>query len=178
MSFSGYKQTFGTQKVTEEMQQEHEKEIQIHSNPLLPDNVDEYGNLPQLTCGWKACSKRFESKEELLEHVKYCMPHKFIDRFHTNCKFVLENHPELTLQEFEQKVRECYPEEKAALINHQDLLAYYNQFQTVFKQHEMEKDVEHPSMSSKQTAEILFDFRIQSQKKLMAQNKIPQQFIA
>mmetsp|Transcript_56460 Transcript_56460/g.93997 ORF Transcript_56460/g.93997 Transcript_56460/m.93997 type:complete len:179 (-) Transcript_56460:178-714(-) len=177
MSFKGYKESFGTQQITNQLKDEHEHEIKLHSHPLLPNNVDEFGNLPRLQCGWKACGKKFESREQLLDHVKYCMPHKFIDRFHTNCKNVLERDPSLTLAEFMHKVRDFYPAEKAELIMDDDLVAYYNQFDVTFKQHEHQKDVQHLPAVNKELAEILFDFRIQSMKKFMAEHTIPEQFV-
>ena len=78
-----------------------------------------------------------DNRKDLMEHVKDCMPRKaYIDRFHVNCKFVLENNPDLTLSEFSNKVKSYYPEETAKLIADSDLMAYYNQFQTIFKMHQ------------------------------------------
>lgn len=180
MSWSGYKQSFGTEYVTEELIKHRENQIKIHTNPPLPDDVDEYGNLPNLRCGWKQCGMVFETREDLMEHVKqYIVPHKnYINRFHVNCKMILENNPDLTLSEFEEKLKSSYPDQIAKSIQHSDVIAYYNQFQTIFKMHQKEKNVEHQPLVNKETAEILFNFRIESQKKLIKENKIPQQFIA
>eukprot|EP01083_Nonionella_stella_P305380 1065068_1 len=174
MSWSGYKQSFENQQ----LKHEYEKQLQIHSVPSLPDDVDEYGNLPNLRCGWKACGKTFHSKEELLNHVKLYMDRAYVDRFHINCKNVLEMHPDLTLSEFEKALKDCYPETKQKLISHEDVKAYYDQFQPYFKSHEFQKNVSHQPAVNKEIAEILFGFRIQSMKTLMRQNRIPQQFIA
>eukprot|EP01083_Nonionella_stella_P247872 858912_1 len=78
----------------------------IHAD--LPDDVDEYGNLPQLKCGWTKCGRIFNSKDALLAHVKQCISHPFVGRFHLNCKNILENHPDLTFKQFSQKVKDCY----------------------------------------------------------------------
>lgn len=179
MSWSGYKQSFGTEQMTEYLKQQHIKQIEKHSNPILPDDVDSHGNLPKLRCGWSSCGLIFETRKDLMEHIKDCIPHKsYINRFHVNCKMVLENNPDLTLSEFEEKVKSQYPESISKLIKHSDLIAYYNQFHVIFKMHQNEKNVEHQPLVNKEIAAILFDFRIQSQKKLMKENKIPQQFIA
>eukprot|EP01084_Bolivina_argentea_P292243 502367_1 len=177
MSFSSYKKSFGTEQITQQVRVEWDKQVQIHTNPLLPDDVDEYGNLPSLRCGWKSCGKTFNSKQELLNHVKLYMGRIYVDRFHTNCKNILENNPDVTLSEFEEKVRHSYPETYVNLIRHEDIKAYFDQFQMIFKKHQIQKDVIHQPIAQKETVEILFDFRIQSMKKLMEDNTIPQQFI-
>ena len=75
-----------------QLQQQHEYEIELHSNPILPDDIDEYGNLPKLRCGWTKCGKIFTSKQPLLDHVKQCIPHIFVGRFHLNCKYIMYKH--------------------------------------------------------------------------------------
>eukprot|EP01084_Bolivina_argentea_P145535 255073_1 len=82
------KETLMKQKQLQQtLRAEHEKEIEIHSNPILPDIVDEYGNLPSLRCGWSKCGKTFDTKDELLEHVRSCIPHTYLGRFHINSKW-------------------------------------------------------------------------------------------
>mmetsp|Transcript_37026 Transcript_37026/g.60918 ORF Transcript_37026/g.60918 Transcript_37026/m.60918 type:complete len:178 (+) Transcript_37026:94-627(+) len=163
---------------TKEKLMEEKAMRRLHADPPLPDDVDEHGNLPELKCGWKKCGKEFKSRDALMAHVRKCIPHPFVGRFHINCKNVLENDPEITLDEFLQRVMDCYEAEDAEHIERKELVTYYNQFQPLFKNHHFhEKHSDHINESAKEMAEILFNFRIESQKHLAAQNMIPDQFI-
>ena len=166
-----------TQKETKKRLIEEKQERELHSDPPLPDDIDEYGNLPQLKCGWKKCGKTFATKDALLIHVRKCIPHPFVARFHLNCKNILEINPEITLDQFIQKVMDCYDENDQKNIDKKELICYYNHFQPLFKEHDKCKDTTKMSSVQKEIAEILFKFRIESQKKLSAQNNIPKQFL-
>eukprot|EP01084_Bolivina_argentea_P132636 234072_1 len=161
---------------TKEMLIEKQKMKKLHSDPILPDNIDEFGNLPELQCGWTKCGQVFKSKEALLRHVKEYCRHPFVPRFHINCKNILEMNPDLTLDEFAQKVQDCYEPHDAEHIEHNELVNYYNKFQTVFKKHQFIKDATKMPSAQKEKAEILFNYRIESQHKLIQQNQIPQEF--
>ena len=78
--------------------------IELHSNPILPDDIDEYGNLPELRCGWTKCGKLFDNRDKLLDHVRRCIPHPFLHRFHLHCRTVLEPNPNLSFKKFSDKV--------------------------------------------------------------------------
>lgn len=162
---------------TKERLIEEKKMQQLHTDPPLPDDIDEYGNLPRLRCGWKKCGKEFKSKDALMAHVRKCIPHPFVARFHLNCKNILEQNPELRVDEFVQKVMDCYEKEDQQHIERRELVAYYNKFQPLFKEHDIIKDTHKMSSVKKEIAEILFNFRIESQKRLAAQNDIPNQFV-
>lgn len=107
--------------------------IAMHSDPVLPDDVDEYGCLPELRCGWKRCGKVFDNRDKLLDHVRRCIPHVFVHRFHLHCRTVLEADPNLSLQQFCKKALHLFDEDKRKHISSKELAAYYEQFQPVFK---------------------------------------------
>lgn len=107
--------------------------IEIHSNPILPDDIDEFGNLPELRCGWSKCGKLFDNRDKLLDHVRRCIPHGFVHRFHLNCRTILEPNPRLTFQQFSKKTLALFEEKKKRLINEKELKAYYDQFQSMFQ---------------------------------------------
>eukprot|EP00484_Ammonia_sp_Unknown_P020122 CAMPEP_0197035220 /NCGR_PEP_ID=MMETSP1384-20130603/13076_1 /TAXON_ID=29189 /ORGANISM="Ammonia sp." /LENGTH=178 /DNA_ID=CAMNT_0042465251 /DNA_START=83 /DNA_END=619 /DNA_ORIENTATION=- len=162
---------------TKEKLMEEERMKKLHHQPPLPDDVDEYGNLPQLRCGWRKCGQVFKTRDELMAHVRKCLPHPFVGRFHLNCKNVLENDPDLTLQEFMNRVVDCYDEADQRNIEREELVTYYKQFQPLFKAHYVhEKDTAKMSATKKELVEILFNFRIESQKNLASHNTVPDQF--
>jgi len=112
------------------MQELHE----LHSNPELPDEVDELGNLPYLRCGWKRCAKEFDNRDKLLDHVKRCIaPKAFLHRYHLHCRAVLEANPNMDFDSFCKQVKEKFGEDKAKLIDNPELECYYKQFQPIFK---------------------------------------------
>jgi len=107
---------------------------EIHTNPVLPDDIDELGNLPYLKCGWKRCGQVFLNRDHLLEHVKRCIAadHALLHRFHVHCRSVLEANPDLSVNEFSAKVKPLF-KEKTALVTDKCLEAYHKQFQPFFK---------------------------------------------
>eukprot|EP01084_Bolivina_argentea_P303914 524808_1 len=177
MSLSVHCLTPWTRDMLIEKQKRHIEEMKVlHSNPILPDNIDDFGNLPELQCGWKKCGRRFQSKDALLRHVREFLPHPFVRRFHVNCKQILETNPDLSLREFERKVKDCYEKRDADHIKHAELVDYYNKLQTVFKEHQFIKDATKMPLAQKEKAEILLNYRIESQHKLMEENQIPEEF--
>lgn len=151
--------------------EEHMNEIAIHSNPILPDDIDEYGNLPLLRCGWTACGKTFDSRDQLMQHIKECIPNVFVDRLHVNCKNVLSNDADLTFAEFRKHVLDCYDNKTQQYIHDNELSAYYHKFQPLFKQHQFIKGDTKLSAAQKETVEILFNFRNEAQKEVIKERE-------
>ena len=88
-----------------------EKLREIHTNPILPDNVDEYGNLPYLTCAWSRCGKTFDNRDQLLNHVRYALygeSRPLLHGFHSHCSQILCREPNMTLEQFKRKVRSSF----------------------------------------------------------------------
>ena len=108
--------------------------IAMHSDPILPDDVDEYGQLPQLRCGWKKCAKVFTNRDRLLNHVQRWIPHVFVHRFHLKCGIVLEENPEMTQQQFMKRAMAQFDADKRKDVTEQELIAYYNQFQPILRE--------------------------------------------
>jgi len=107
--------------------------IEIHNNPMLPDDVDEDGNLPEFRCGWKRCGKVFDNRDRLLNHVAKFLQSPFVHRFHLHCGMVLEPTPNMEFAEFRQKVLAMTPQEKRPNIQDIHFKTYYDQFQPIFR---------------------------------------------
>merc|ERR1719266_741973 len=98
---------------------------EIHTNPLIPDDVDENGNLPYLRCAWKRCGKVFEHRDQLLWHVRNARNGDLCTGFHINCRSVLYWNPEMELKEFLRRAQGQWRESKRP--SNESLTAYYNQ---------------------------------------------------
>merc|ERR1719245_2581194 len=119
---------------------ERDAMIAMHSDPVLPDDVDQYGNLPYLRCGWKKCGKVFRNRDQLLNHVSKFIPHAFVHRFHLKCGRVLAANPDMSLQQFMTKARDSFDAYKRRYVLDKELTAYYNQFRPIFKKDDVSKD--------------------------------------
>lgn len=112
--------------------QRREEMIAIHSDPVLPDDIDEYGNLPQFRCGWTKCGRIFTNRDQLLDHVSKFIPRVFVHRFHLKCGGVLEQNPDMTLKEFIKRAYDAFDPVARKNIDDAELIAYYNQFRPLF----------------------------------------------
>merc|ERR1712039_1155726 len=110
-----------------------EELIALHSDPVLPDDVNAYGGLPELRCGWKKCGRVFDNRDRLLDHVSRCIPHVFVHRFHLNCRNVLESNPDLSFDAFKKRALATFDADKRKHVTEKELVAYYNQFKPMFK---------------------------------------------
>jgi len=111
--------------------------VEIHTNPLLPDDVDSDGNLPELRCGWKRCGMVFDNRDRLLNHVtKFIGCNAMVHRFHVYCRTVLEPTPDMPLDEFSEKAMAMFPPKAKATLEAQKgvFKTYYTQFQPMFQQ--------------------------------------------
>jgi len=110
--------------------------IDLHSNPAMPDDVDQWGNLPELRCGWKKCGRVFQNRDRLLTHVARFIPCRLIHRFHLRCRSVLEPNPSMSYEEFCKQALELFNHYEAKQLtegeNYTSLKAYYDQFQPFF----------------------------------------------
>jgi len=110
------------------------KELQeIHSDPLLPDQYGDLGNLPYLKCAWKKCGKEFDNRDKLLDHVKRCLTLPFLHRFHLYCRSVLEPTPNMDFDSFSKQVHDKFGPEKSKFLDQASLRCYYQQFQPIFQ---------------------------------------------
>jgi len=107
--------------------------VEIHSNPILPDGVGKYGDLPYLRCAWTKCGKVFRNREQLLQHVIKYIPHKMISGFHVRCGEVLRKNPDMKLDEFMQRMYKAFGTEADDGSQDEPLACYYKQFQPILQ---------------------------------------------
>mmetsp|Transcript_24376 Transcript_24376/g.39255 ORF Transcript_24376/g.39255 Transcript_24376/m.39255 type:complete len:327 (+) Transcript_24376:22-1002(+) len=160
-----------TKKQLLQAHQHSEQQLALHSHPILPDDVDEFGNLPHLRCGWTKCGQTFDSRDALMRHIKECIPNVFVDNLHKNCKNILVSQPELSLDEFCKLVKECYDAKTAHYIHHNELSAYYHHFQPLFKAHQHSTGDDKMTSAEKEKAEILFNYRNIAEKELVKERE-------
>eukprot|EP01083_Nonionella_stella_P013772 38730_1 len=89
----------------------------IHTNPILPDDVDRNGDLPYLRCGWKKCGETFENRDQLLNHVRFALygdKRPLLHGFHMHCQDVIRNNPTISLSNFKKRVRNSFQNTKYA----------------------------------------------------------------
>ena len=101
---------------------------------MLPDDVDAWGNLPELRCGWKRCGREYANRDKLLDHVRRCIPHTFVHRFHVHCRMVLESAPHLSFEAFAERTLALFDDRNKKHVSEKELKAYYQQFREFFKQ--------------------------------------------
>jgi len=97
--------------------QNMEKLRELHTNPILPDDVDEDGNLPYLRCAWSRCGQQFNNRDQLLNHVRYALygeTRPLLHGFHLSCSQVLQSMPSISLEAFKTKVRASFGATKYA----------------------------------------------------------------
>lgn len=111
----------------ERQKREYAKLVEIHTNPPIPDGVGKYGDLPYLKCAWTRCGKVFSNRDQLLQHVAYYENGNFSHRFHLHCASVLGSNPQMSRQEFMERIKAKSRRHKEVCIT-----AYYDQMQPIF----------------------------------------------
>jgi len=105
-------------------------DYEIHKNPKLPDEVDEFGNLPRSRCAYSQCGREFADREQLLEHVKRSKNGHLTRHFHRRLKSVLEPNPGMSYGQFLSTARQCW--EASRCPAKAMFRAYYDQMQPIF----------------------------------------------
>jgi len=114
--------------------------VEIHSNPILPDGIDAWGNLPELRCAWTKCGKVFRNRDQLLNHVRTYLPHKLLSGFHVKCGKVLRTNPNMSLEEFKQRMYVVFGQSVSSGVKDKQLACYYEQFRPIFKKEYMKDE--------------------------------------
>ena len=115
--------------------EEIEKLYQIHTNPLLPDNVDMFGNLPLLTCAWSKCGQVFTNRDRLFAHVARVTKKPLAHRFHLYCRQILEPDPNQSYDQFLKAVRKKFDDsgrKALKMVKDEKIKTYYQQFVPIF----------------------------------------------
>merc|ERR1712048_661242 len=84
--------------------------VEIHSNPILPDGIDAWGNLPELRCAWTKCGK------------------------------VWRTNPNMSLEEFKQRMYVVFGQSVSSGVKDKQLACYYEQFRPIFKKEYMKDE--------------------------------------
>jgi hypothetical protein len=106
------------------------EQYEIHTNPAIPDDVDENGYLPELRCAWSRCGQVFYCREDLLDHVRRARNGSLCTGFHINCRSVLRWNPEMGLEEFMEEAKQRWRPSKRP--SNESLIAFYNQMKPIF----------------------------------------------